>query len=144
MKAALEEAKQAAARDEVPIGAVLVDPETGDIIASAGNRTREMNDPSAHAEMLIIRAACKMMGAQRIPGYDLYVTLEPCTMCAGAISFARIRRLVIGAPDPKGGGILHGAKFFDQPTCHHRPEVISPVLEQECGEILREFFKGKR
>ena len=144
MTAALEEAKQAAARDEVPVGAVLVDIETGDVIAEAGNRTREMHDPSAHAEMLLIRAACKMMHAQRIPEFDLYVTLEPCTMCAGAISFARIRRLVIGAPDPKGGGVMHGAKFYEQPTCHHKPEVTSGVLEQECGDILRNFFKAKR
>ncbi len=144
MQAALEEAKATAARDEVPIGGVLVDPKTGDIIAEAGNRTREMNDPSAHAEMLLIRAACKMTGAQRIPQFDMYVTLEPCTMCAAAISFARIRRLVIGAPDPKGGGVLHGAKFYDQPTCHHRPEVTSGILADECGDILREFFKGKR
>lgn len=144
MQAALEEAKRAFERDEVPIGAVLVDYETGDIVAEAGNCTREMHDPSAHAEMLLIRAGCKMMQAQRIPEYDLYVTLEPCTMCAGAISFARIRRLVIGAPDPKGGGVLHGAKFYDQPTCHHRPEVVSGIMEQECGDILREFFKEKR
>ena len=144
MQAALEEAKAAAARDEVPIGGVLVDPQTGDIIAEAGNRTREMNDPSAHTEMLLIRAACKMTGAQRIPQFDMYVTLEPCTMCAAAISFARIRRLVIGTPDPKGGGILHGAKFYDQPTCHHRPEVVSGILADDCGDILREFFKTKR
>lgn len=144
MNAAWEEAKAAAARDEVPVGGVLVDFETGGIIARAGNRTREMCDPSAHAEMLLIRAACKMTQAQRIPQFDLYITLEPCTMCAAAISFARIRRLVIGAPDPKGGGVMHGVKFYDQPTCHHRPEVTSGILAEECGDILRGFFRGKR
>lgn len=144
MTAAREEALNAAARDEVPIGAVLVNPETGEIVARNGNRTRELNDPSAHAEIMVIRAVCAETGAQRIPQYDLYVTLEPCTMCAAAISFARIRRVIYGAPDPKGGGILHGAKFYDQPTCHHRPEITGPVMEQECGEILRNFFKQRR
>ncbi len=144
MTAALEEAKSAAARDEVPIGAVIVDPQTGAIIARAGNRTRELHDPSAHAEILAIRQACEHAGAQRIPDYDLYVTLEPCTMCAGAISFARIRRVVIGAPDPKGGAVVSGVKFYDQPTCHHRPQVVSGVMDNECGDILRSFFKEKR
>lgn len=143
MKAALEEAKRAALRDEVPIGAVITDA-GGNIVAKAGNRTRELNDPTAHAEILTIRDVCAQVKAQRIPDHDLYVTLEPCTMCAAAISFARIRRVIIGAPDPKGGGILHGAKFYEQSTCHHRPEIISSILENDCGQILRDFFKQKR
>jgi tRNA(adenine34) deaminase len=143
MQAALEEAKAAAVRDEVPIGAVLVDSRTGKIAARNGNRTIEMADPSAHAEMLVIREICKKEGAQRIPEYDLYVTLEPCAMCAAAISFARLRRVVFGASDPKGGGILHGGKFYEQPTCHHRPTVH--VLETtEAGQILKDYFKAKR
>lgn len=144
MTAALEEAKCAADRDEVPIGAVIVDPRDGRIVARAGNRTRELNDPSAHAEILAVRAACESAGAQRIPDYDLYVTLEPCTMCAGAISFARIRRVYIGAQDAKGGGVMHGAKFYDQPTCHHRPEVSSGIMNHECSAILKAFFAKKR
>lgn len=144
MQAALEEAKKAALREEVPIGAVLVHTETGQITALNGNRTRELYDPSAHAEILVIRAVCEKERAQRIPDYDLYVTLEPCAMCAGAISFARLRRVIIGADDPKGGGILHGGQFFNQPTCHHRPEVKNGILAKECGEILKAFFKEKR
>ena len=142
MRMALEEAKRAGARDEVPIGAVLV--HEGQLVAANGNRTRELYDPTAHAEILVIREACEKAQAQRIPEHDLYVTLEPCTMCAAAISFARIRRVVIGAVDPKGGGILHGAKFFEQPTCHWKPDVMSGVLEGECSEILKNFFKAKR
>lgn len=144
MTAALEEANAAAARQEVPIGAVLVNIQSGQIVARAGNRTRELRDPSAHAEILAIRELCKLMDAQRIPDHDLYVTLEPCAMCAAAISFARIRRVVIGAIDPKGGGVLHGGKFYEQSTCHWRPEITSGLLEQECGNILREFFRSKR
>ena len=144
MRAALEEAKQAKLRDEVPIGAVLVHNDTQKIIASAGNRTRELKDPSAHAEILSIREACEIQGAQRIPNTTLYVSLEPCTMCAAAISFARIERVIIGADDPKGGGILHGAKFYEQPTCHWKPDVKYGLLAQECGQILRDFFKSKR
>lgn len=143
IQAALEEAKKAALRDEVPIGAVLVHTQTGKIAAAAGNRTIEMNDPSAHAEMLVIREICKKEGAQRIPDYDLYVTLEPCAMCAAAISFARIRRVVFGALDEKGGGVLHGGKFYSQPTCHHRPE-IKHLDTPEAGQILKDYFKGKR
>ena len=142
MRAALEEAIKAADRDEVPIGAVVV--HEGNVIAAAGNRTREMNDPTAHAEILAIRAACDVMGTQRIPECDLYVTLEPCTMCAGAISFARIRTLVIGAQDAKGGGVLHGAQFYDQPTCHHRPHVEHDIMSDPCGQILKDYFKAKR
>ena len=144
MRAALEEAKQAQLRDEVPIGAVLVHNESGKIIASAGNQTRESNDPSAHAEILAIRKACTIQGAQRIPNTTLYVSLEPCTMCAAAISFARIEKVIIGADDPKGGGILHGAKFYEQPTCHWRPKIEHGLLANECGQILRDFFKSKR
>lgn len=144
MKLALEEAKAAAARDEVPIGAVVVHAETGDIMSRHGNRTIEKSDPTAHAEILCIREACQSVGSQRIPEYNLYVTLEPCTMCAAAIGFARIRRLVIGAHDPKGGGVLHGAKFFDQPTCHHKIEIVSGVMAEPCGQILKSYFKGKR
>lgn len=144
MQAALEEAKAAQARDEVPIGAIIVNPESGDIIARASNRTRELSDPTAHAEILAIREACQKAGTQRIPGLDLYVTLEPCTMCAAAISFARISRVIIAAPDPKGGGVLNGAKFYDQPTCHHKPEIVSGIMAEEGGQILRDFFKSKR
>ena len=142
MRLALEEARAAAARDEVPVGAVIV--RDGAVIARAGNRNRELNDPTAHAETLAIRAACAAAGAQRIPDCDLYVTLEPCALCAAAVSFARIRRLVIGAPDPKGGAVLHGPQFFGQPTCHHRPEVVQGGLENESGSLLKEFFKRKR
>ncbi|MFP4313009.1 MAG: nucleoside deaminase [Alphaproteobacteria bacterium] len=144
MALALEEANAAAARDEVPIGALIVHAQSGEVIARAGNRTREVNDPSAHAEMLAIREACEKAGAQRIPEHDLYVTLEPCTMCAGVISFARINRLVIGAEDPKGGGVLHGARFYDQPTCHWKPDVQSGIMAEECGAVLRNFFRARR
>jgi len=144
MRAALEEAKQAMLRDEVPIGAVLVQNDTQEIIASAGNQTRELNDPSAHAEILAIRKACDSQGAQRIPNTTLYVSLEPCTMCAAAISFARIERVVIGADDPKGGGVLHGAKFYEQSTCHWRPSTEYGLLADECGQILKDFFRSKR
>lgn len=144
MTRALEEAKAAAARDEVPIGAALVHSETGEIVTAAGNRTIELSDPTAHAEILVIRQQCEKLGVQRLPEYNLYVTLEPCTMCAAAISFARISRLIIGAPDQKGGGVLHGARFYDQPTCHHKPEVTSGIMADDCGDILREFFRSKR
>lgn len=144
MSAALEEAEKARMRDEVPIGAVLVDARTGKIVARNSNRTRELSDPTAHAEILVIREQCEKLGVQRIPEYDLYVTLEPCAMCAGAIAFARIRRLVYGASDPKGGGVAHGGKFFEQPTCHHKIDVTSGVESDACGQVLKEFFAGKR
>lgn len=144
MRLALEEANAAKLRDEVPIGAVLVETASGEVITRAGNRTRELYDPSAHAEMLVIRAACEKAEAQRIPGHSLYVTLEPCAMCAAAISFARIERVIIGALDPKGGGVLHGGKFYAQPTCHWRPEVTSGLLENECGNMLKDFFQNIR
>lgn len=144
MKLALEQAKAAAARDEVPVGAVLVHAESGKIAAKASNRSIELSDPSAHAEMLVIRELCAKLGQQRIPDYDLYVTLEPCTMCAGAISFARIRKLYFGTYDVKGGAVAKGVKFFDQPTCHHRPEVEGPIMANSCGQILKDFFRSKR
>lgn len=144
MGIALEEARAAGERDEVPIGAVIVNAQTGEIIARNGNRTIERRDPTAHAEIMVIREACERAGAQRIPECDLYVTLEPCAMCAGAVSFARIRRLVFAAPDPKGGGVAHGGKFFDQPTCHHRPEIARGPLADESAAILKSFFLSKR
>ncbi len=144
MQAALEEANKAYERDEVPIGAVIVNPQTGKIVAAHSKRTREKNDPTAHAEILCIREVCDLEDAQRIPGYDLYVTLEPCTMCAAAISFARLDRVIIGANDPKGGGILYGSQFYEQSTCHHRPVVEHGIMADECGEILKKFFKSKR
>jgi tRNA(adenine34) deaminase len=142
MAAALDEARDAGSRDEVPIGAVIV--RDGRIVARAGNRTREQSDPTAHAEILAIRDACKQDGVQRIPDCDLYVTLEPCALCAAAISFARIRRLVIGAIDPKGGAVLHGPQFYGQPTCHHRPAVTHGIEAEAGGKLLKDFFAGKR
>ena len=144
MKVALDEATTAAARGEVPIGAVLIDNETGEIISQQSNRTIEKSDPTAHAEILCIREACEKMSSQRIPNTTLYVTLEPCTMCAAAIAFARIDHLVIGAIDPKGGGVLHGAKFFDQPTCHHKIKITAHILGRDCSSILKDFFKARR
>ena len=143
MLTALEEAKSAQDRDEVPIGAIIID-ENDVIIARAGNRTRENHDPCAHAEILAIQAACKKKGAQRIPETILYVTLEPCAMCAAAISFARIKRVIIGTLDPKGGGVLHGGKFYEQQTCHHKPDVHHDLLQEDCAKILKDFFKRKR
>ncbi|QND54130.1 nucleoside deaminase [Phyllobacterium sp. 628] len=142
MDLALSEAKAAAARGEVPVGAVLV--KDGRVLAQAGNRTRELNDPTAHAEILVIREGCTVLSDERLTGCDLYVTLEPCTMCAAAISFARIRRLYYGAQDMKGGGVENGARFFAQPTCHHAPEVYSGFREQEAEIILKEFFRERR
>jgi tRNA(Arg) A34 adenosine deaminase TadA len=142
MKLALAEARSAGARGEVPIGAVLV--RDNAVIARAGNRTRELNDVTAHAEIAAIRLACEALGQERLTGADLYVTLEPCTMCAAAISFARIRRLYYGAEDPKGGGVDNGVRFYRQPTCHHTPEVYSGIAERDAADILREFFQLKR
>ncbi|AQZ53166.1 tRNA-specific adenosine deaminase [Martelella mediterranea DSM 17316] len=142
MGLALTEAEAAAARGEVPIGAVVVI--DGTVIASAGNRTREMADPTAHAEILALREACRKLGSERLPGAHLYVTLEPCAMCAAAISFARVERLYYGAADPKGGGVDHGGRFYDQPTCHHRPDVYSGFSESRSAELLRSFFSEKR
>ena len=143
METALSEAQAAAARGEVPVGAVIMDGH-GEIIARAGNRTRELNDPSAHAEMLVIRAACEAAGSERLTGYDLYVTLEPCAMCVGAISFARVAKLYFGASDPKGGAVEQGVRFFESPTCHHAPEVYGGIDEVRAGEILKQFFKERR
>lgn len=142
MTAAFAQAHEAQARGEVPIGAVIV--RDGEIIARAGNRTRLQNDPTAHAEILAIRQACDMLQSERLPGCDLYVTLEPCAMCAAAISFARIRRLYYGAADEKGGGVEYGGRFFSQPTCHHAPDVYSGFGETEAQNLLRDFFKLKR
>lgn len=142
MDLALEEAKSAAKRGEVPVGAVIS--RDGTVIAKAGNRTREMNDPTAHAEILAIRMACEALQSERLTGCDLHVTLEPCAMCAGAISFARIERLYYAASDPKGGGVEHGGRFFAQSTCHHSPEVYAGLCEQEASSLLVEFFKQKR
>lgn len=142
MDVALEEARKAAARGEVPVGAVLV--LDGEIVARAGNRTRELNDVTAHAEILVIREASATLGAERLSGADLHVTLEPCAMCAAAISFARIRRLYYGAEDEKGGGVSHGARFYSQPTCHHRPDVYSGIAASEAASILKDFFANRR
>ncbi len=143
MQLALQEARQAAERGEVPVGAVLVAPD-GSVVASAGNRTRELSDPTAHAEILVIRAGCAAIGSERLIGYALYVTLEPCPMCAAAISFARIQRLYYGASDPKGGGVEWGPRIFSQPTCHHAPEVYNGIMDREASEILKAFFAAKR
>ncbi len=139
---ALEEAKSAALRGEVPVGAVLVD--AGQVIASNGNRTIELNDPSAHAEILVIREACCIRNSQRLPDCDLYVTLEPCTLCAAAISFARIRRVYFCADDEKGGAVTNGVRFFNQETCHHAPEVYSGFSEVQARNLLQDFFATKR
>lgn len=139
---AFVEARGAAERGEVPVGAVVA--RQGIVLASAGNRTLEFRDPTAHAEMLAIRAACAATGSERLIGCDLYVTLEPCAMCAAAISFARLRRVYYSAPDPKGGGVDHGPRFFAQPTCHHAPEVYGGLREGEAAGMLREFFRGRR
>ena len=144
MTAALEEAQAAGNREEVPIGAVLVDSRTGEIVARAGNRTLEHTDPTAHAEILLIRELCHQVGAQRLPEYDLYITLEPCPMCAAAISFARIRRVVFGASDPKSGGITSTMKMYDQPQMHHKPEILAGVMAFECSQLLKDFFAKKR
>lgn len=144
MGRALELAREAAAVGEVPVGAVIVDAATGRVIAEARNRTEADNDPSAHAELLAIREACRKAGAPRLENADLYVTLEPCPMCATAISFARVRRLYFGAYDPKGGGVEHGPRIFEQPTCHHRPEVVGGIAETEAGDLLKAFFKERR
>ena len=142
MDSAIAEARAAAMRGEVPIGAVLV--HHGRVVARAGNRTRELNDPTAHAEMLVIREAAALLGAERLTGADLYVTLEPCAMCAAAISFARIRRLYFGAADAKGGAVVSGTRFFSSPTCHHAPDVYDGLGETESAEMLRTFFREKR
>jgi tRNA(Arg) A34 adenosine deaminase TadA len=142
MDLAIREARLAGERDEVPIGAVVVRGNL--VVASAGNRTREFNDPTAHAELLAIREACGNLEQERLEGCDLYVTLEPCTMCAAAISFARIRRLYYAADDPKGGAVVSGVKFFSSPTCHHVPDIYAGIGESEASSLLKSFFQEKR
>ncbi len=142
MSVAFGEARAAEARGEAPIGAALV--RDGVVVARAGNRTRELADPTAHAELLVIREAAAAIGSERLVGCDLYVTLEPCAMCAGAISHARIRRLYYAAPDPKGGAVDHGPRFFSQPTCHHAPEVYGGIRESEAAAMMRAFFGARR
>lgn len=139
---AFAEAKAAGSRGEVPIGAAIL--HKGQVIAAAGNRTRELADPTAHAEILAIRMACKALASERIGDCDLYVTLEPCPMCAGAISFARLRRLYYAASDPKGGGVEHGPRVFSHATCHHAPEIYAGIRESEASGMLRMFFASKR
>jgi tRNA(adenine34) deaminase len=143
MQLALAEAEAAAARGEVPVGAVVIGPD-GSVLAAAGNRVEELHDPTAHAELLAIRSAAQALGVPRLVGCDLWVTLEPCPMCAQAISFARLRRLYFGAGDPKGGGVEHGARIFAQSTCHHAPEVYSGIGERRAAELLRAFFRARR
>ncbi len=142
MQLALDEARAAAARGEVPVGCVVVC--DGAIVARAGNRTLADKDPTAHAELLAIRQAAATLGSERLTSCDLYVTLEPCAMCAAAMSFARIRRLYFGAGDPKGGAVEHGVRFFAAPTCHHRPDVYSGINESEAAALLKEFFAARR
>lgn len=142
MAVALEEARAAGARGEVPVGAVVVGPDG--VVARAGNKVRELCDPTAHAEVLVIREACRLIGSERLGGYDLYVTLEPCPMCAAAISGARIGRLYYGASDPKSGGVEVGARVFSHPQCHHVPEVYDGIDAVESAAVLRNFFAGKR
>jgi len=143
MEIALAEARAAAARGEVPVGAVIVSPD-GRIVARAGNRTRQLADPTAHAEMLVIRAACAATGSERLAGHDLYVTLEPCAMCAAAIAAARIARLYYGAADPKSGGVAQGARVFTHPQCHHAPEVYDGINADAAEALLKDFFGARR
>jgi tRNA(adenine34) deaminase len=142
MSIALEEARAAAARGEVPVGCVVV--RDSEVIARAGNRTLADKDPTAHAELIAIRAAASKLGTERLVDCDLYVTLEPCAMCAAAMSFARIRRLYFGAADPKGGAVENGVRFFSAATCHHRPEVYGAINESECAALLKDFFQARR
>ncbi|MGW9232576.1 nucleoside deaminase [Pseudorhizobium sp. NPDC055634] len=142
MAEALNEAEEAGKRGEIPVGAVLV--MDGRILARSGNRTRVDQDVTAHAEINVIREASRLLGQERLAGADLYVTLEPCAMCAAAISFARVRRLYYGAEDPKGGGVHHGGRFYAQPTCHHAPEVYSAIGERQSAELLKRFFQERR
>jgi tRNA(adenine34) deaminase len=144
MALALGEAERAGERGEVPVGAVVVQSGTGSVLARAGNRVEELCDPTAHAEMLALRAAAERQGAPRLTDCDLYVSLEPCAMCAAAISFARVRRLYFGASDPKGGGVEHGPRIFTQPTCHHRPEVYGGIDEARAATLLKRFFQDRR
>lgn len=142
MRDALAEAQKASSSAEVPVGAVLA--HQGKVLAAFGNEVERRKDVTAHAEMLAIRAGAEILGEVRLPECELYVTLEPCPMCAAAISFARIKKLVFGAYDPKGGGVEHGPRIFSQPTCHHAPEVIGGIMEAECRQLLRDFFQARR
>ncbi|HLZ67086.1 MAG TPA: nucleoside deaminase [Aliidongia sp.] len=144
MDRALDEARAAAAAGEVPVGAVLVEAATGRVLAATRNRIEELRDPTAHAELLAIRQGAAALGSPRLPACDLYVTLEPCPMCAAAIAFARLRRVYYGAGDSKGGAVDHGVRLFDQPTCHHRPEVYGGIGETAAAELLRGFFQARR
>lgn len=144
MAKALELAEEAAAADEVPVGCVIVNPQNGEIVASARNQSQHNGDATDHAEMVAIRQACQKLGNNRLREMDLYVTLEPCTMCAAAISLARIHKLWFGAIDEKGGAVVSGVRFYEQPTCHHRPGVESGIMAAECGAILKSFFAAKR
>ncbi len=144
MELAFAQAEAAGARGEIPVGAVLVDSASGEILAAAGNETEAHHDPTAHAEMEVIRAASARVGTPRLMACDLYVTLEPCAMCAAAISLARVRRLIYGAYDPKGGGVDHGPRVFTQPTCHHRPEVVGGVSASRSEALLKDFFAARR
>jgi tRNA(adenine34) deaminase len=144
MRIALEAAQAAAAAGETPVGAVVVDPASGEVVAVCANQPIGAHDPTAHAEIVALREAARKLGNYRLTGLTLVVTLEPCAMCAGAISHARIGRLVFGAEDPKGGAVLHGPRFFEQPTCHWRPQVTGGVLAAEAGELLRGFFRARR
>ena len=144
MRIALEAAQAAADRGETPVGAVVVDPATGEVIAVGANQPIGSHDPTAHAEIVALRAAAEKLGNYRLTGLTLVVTLEPCAMCAGAISHARIGRVVFGAPDAKGGAVVHGPRFFEQPTCHWRPEVMGGVLADESSEMLKGFFRARR
>jgi tRNA(Arg) A34 adenosine deaminase TadA len=144
MRIALEAAQAAAAAGETPVGAVIVDPATGEVVAVGANRPIGAHDPTAHAEIVALRAAAEKLGNYRLTGLELFVTLEPCAMCAGAISHARIGRVVFGAQDPKGGAIVSGPRFFEQPTCHWRPTVEGGVLAAESSELLRGFFRARR
>ena len=144
MATARREAKEAALRQEIPVGAVVVDPAKDQILAIGGNRVEEMKDVTAHAEMLVLRTAASVFGQYRLTGCDIYVTLEPCPMCATAISFARIRRLYFGASDPKSGGVESGPRIFDQPTCHHKPEVYGGIDEKRSKDLLQQFFAKRR
>jgi tRNA(adenine34) deaminase len=144
MVQAIEQAEHAAARGEVPVGAVLVDAASGAVLAAAGNQTIALNDPTAHAEMLVLRTGAQAKGRARLDDCDLYVSLEPCAMCAAAISLAHVRRLYFGAYDPKGGAVDHGPRWFQQPTCLHRPEIYGGIEESRAGELLRRFFQERR
>ncbi len=143
MKLALEQAQAAADRGEVPVGAVIIGPD-GQVVAAEGNRTRELNDPTAHAELLVLRAACAQAGSERLPDHDVYVTLEPCAMCAAALAAARIRRVYYGASDPKSGGVAHGARVFSHPQAHHAPEIYDGIGAEEAERLLKDFFAGRR